>query len=53
MDSDGYVSIVHNHHSVECTIFNGKIRAATTLGANMVGTELSNDAIVQKVLYGG
>ena len=53
MTDDGYVEIVHDHHSVECTIFDGKIRAATTLGENLVGTELSNEAIVQQVLYEG
>ena len=53
MASDGYVSIVHDHHSVECTIFKGKVRAATTLGLHMIGTELTNDAIVQEVLYNG
>ena len=53
MASDGYVSIVRDHHSVECTVFKGKIRTATTLGLHMIGTELTNDAIVQEVLYGG
>ena len=53
MGSDGYVSIVHDHHSVECTIFKGKIRAATTLGLHLIGTELTNEAIVDQVLYGG
>ena len=53
MDSDGYVSIINENHSVECTIFNGKVRAATTLGANMIGTELDNAAIVQEVLTNG
>ena len=53
MGEDGYVTIVHDHHSVECTVFNGKVRASTTLGAALIGTELTNDAIVQQVLYGG
>ena len=53
MDDDGYVEIVHKHHIVECTVFNGKVRAATTLGENMIGTELANEAIIQEVLYGG
>ena len=39
--SDGYVSIVNNHYAVECTVFDGKVRAATTLGNHMVGTEAS------------
>ena len=53
MSEQGYVSIVHNHHSVECTVFKGKSRVATTLGIHMIGTELDNEAIVKKVLYDG
>ena len=53
MDDDGYVEIVHDHHSVECTIFKGKTRVATTLGANMIGTELANEDIVRQVLNDG
>jgi len=53
MGSDGYVSIVHDHHSVECTVFKGKVRKATTLGLHLIGTELDNEAIVQQVLLGG
>ena len=53
MTEDSYVEIVHDHHNVDCTIFNGKIRAATTLGASYVGTELDNEEIVQQVLREG
>ena len=53
MGADGYVAIVRDHHSVECTVFDGKVRAATTLGLQMVGTELTNESIVQEVLYNG
>ena len=53
MGKDGYVSIVHDHHGVECTIFKGKKRVATTLGLHMIGTELSNEAIVKQVLNDG
>ena len=53
MGSDGYVSIVHDHHSVECTVFNQNIRAATTLGLHFIGTPLDNEKIVQQVLYEG
>ena len=53
MGDDGYVSIVKEHHSVECTIFDGKVRAATSLGPVMVGTELDNETIVKTVLYNG
>ena len=53
MEDDGYVEIVHEHYSVECTVFDGNKRAATTLGMNLIGTELDNEAIVQQVLYDG
>ncbi len=53
MGSDGYVGVVHDHHTVECTVFDGKKRAATSLGFHMVDTELDNETIVQKVLYNG
>ncbi len=53
MGSDGYVGIVHDYHTVECTVFDGKTRAATTLGVHMLNTQLDNEAIVQQVLYDG
>ena len=53
MDPNGYVSIVHDHHSVECTIYNGRVRAATTLGEHLIGTELENDEIADIVLNKG
>ena len=53
MGPQGYVSIVQAHHSVDCTIYKGRIRAATTLGANLIGTELENDEIANMVLKNG
>ena len=53
MGSDGFVSIAHDYHTVECTVFQGKVRAATTLGIHLINTELDNEAIVQQVLYDG
>jgi methyl-accepting chemotaxis protein len=53
MEDDGYVAVTKNNYNVECTVFKGKVRVATTLGANMIGTNLSNDAIVQQVLVDG
>ncbi|MBP5568598.1 MAG: methyl-accepting chemotaxis protein [Treponema sp.] len=50
---DAYTTVVHDNYNVECTVFKGKIRAATTLGANLVGTELANEAIVEQVLNNG
>ncbi len=53
MAADGYVSIVHDNHAVECTVFKGKVRAATTLGYHLIGTELDNESIVELVLGSG
>ena len=53
MGDDGYVGIVNDHHNVECTVFKGKVRAATTLGNHLIGTELANEAIVEEVLGNG
>ena len=50
---DAYTTIVNDNYGVECTVFKGKIRAATTLGANLVGTELANQNIVRQVLREG
>ena len=53
MGSDGYVGIVHDYHTVECTVFDGKTRAATTLGIHMLNTQLDNQEIIKKVLNDG
>ena len=50
---ESYVSIIKNNFGVECTVFDGKIRAETSLGENLIGTELANDKIVKQVLYDG
>ena len=50
---DAYTSIVNENYGVECTVFKDRIRVATTLGPEMVGTELANQAIVQQVLKEG
>ena len=53
MGLDGYVSIVHENFDVESTVFKGKTRASTTLGLHLVGTDLDNEEIVNKVLISG
>ena len=53
MGSDGYVGIVHDYHTVECTVFDGKTRAATSLGVHMLNTQLDNALIVNQVLNNG
>ena len=41
---------VKENFKVECTIFEGNIRVSTSLGANLVGTKLDNQTIVDLVL---
>ncbi|MBQ8679400.1 MAG: cache domain-containing protein [Treponema sp.] len=48
-----FVDQIKNTYIVECTMFEGNIRASTTLGANLVGTKLDNQNIVNKVLAKG
>ena len=50
---DTYIQVVNDNYGVDCTVFKGKIRASTTLGENMIGTELTNEEIVKQVLYKG
>ena len=50
---NSFLQIIDTNYGVECTVFKGKVRAATTLGKNLVGTELTNEAIVNQVLRGG
>ena len=50
---DAYTTIVNENYGVECTVFKGKVRAATTLGQDLIGTELANQDIVQQVLKQG
>ena len=53
MSDSEFVDSIKNTYKLECTMFEGNIRAATTLGANLVGTKLDNEAIVQQVLTNG
>ena len=56
LSDDGETSLVHivnSNYGVECTVFEGKTRVSTTLGRNMVGVDLSNQAIVNMVLGRG
>ena len=50
---DCYINVVNENYGVECTVFQGKVRKATTLGDHMIGTELDNQAIVRQVLNEG
>ena len=48
-----FVDSIKKTYKVECTMFEGNVRASTTLGANLVGTKLDNQEIVSKVLQRG
>ena len=47
------VQQVKNSYDAECTIFDGAKRVSTTLGTELLGTELDNSDIVQAVLREG
>ena len=49
---DSIIAVAKANYAVECTIFKGKTRVATTLGKELVGTDLANDTIVKLVLGG-
>ena len=53
MTDSEFVESIKSNYKVECTMFEGKVRAATTLGANFVGTTLDNQNIVDMVLSRG
>ena len=53
MTDSEFVESIKTNYKVECTMFEGKVRAATTLGANFVGTTLDNQNIVDMVLSRG
>ena len=48
-----FIDVVDNHYNVECTLFKDKVRVATTLGNNLIGSYLDNEEIVKTVLNDG
>ena len=50
---DAYTTVINENYGVECTVFKGYTRGATTLGDDLVGTTLENQAIVHQVLEDG
>ncbi len=51
--TEEFVDEIKECFKVECTIFNGDTRAMTTLGNNLIGTQLDNREIVNQVLNKG
>ena len=52
-EEESFIGVVDGHYNVECTLFKDKVRVATTLGNNLVGSYLDNEEIVQTVLNDG
>ena len=52
-EEESFIGVVDGHYNVECTLFKDKVRVATTLGKNLVGSYLDNEEIVQTVLNDG
>ena len=52
-DEDSFIGVVDGHYNVECTLFKDKVRVATTLGNNLIGSYLDNEEIVKTVLNDG
>ncbi|MCR4579061.1 MAG: methyl-accepting chemotaxis protein [Treponema sp.] len=50
---EGIVGIVNETYGVECTIFKDNVRVQTTLGEKLIGTQLANTEIADKVLKEG
>jgi len=52
-NADNFINNIKKSYDVECTVFNNTERIATTLGRDMIGTKLDNNAIIETVLRKG
>ena len=50
---EAYTTVVHDNYGVECTVFKGDVRKATTFGEEMLGTKLEDQDINRMVLNQG
>ncbi|MBQ6056645.1 MAG: cache domain-containing protein [Treponema sp.] len=53
LTESSYVAIIQSNYDVECTVFKDTTRAETTLGPELIGTRLENQAIVNQVFKNG
>ena len=53
LTESSYVAIIQSNYDVECTVFKDTTRAETTLGPELIGTTLENQAIVNQVFKNG
>ena len=51
--NEEFTGEIKDYFKVECTIFSGDTRVMTTLGDDLIGTQLDNRAIVDQVLNKG
>ena len=50
---DAYITVVNENYGVECTVYKGDMRVATTLGDELLYTKLDNQEIIEEVLKKG
>ena len=50
---DAYITVVKENYGVECTVFKGDVRVATTFGDDMLYTKLDNQDVIDQVLKQG
>ena len=50
---DAYTTVVTENYGVECTVFKGNARGATTLGDDLLWTKLDNQEVINTVLKKG
>ena len=50
---DAYTTVINENYGVECTVFKGYVRGATTLGDDLLDTTLDDNEIVNQVLEQG
>ena len=48
-----FVEEIKNAYKVECTMFEGDVRASTTLGSSLVGSKLDSSEVISTVLTRG
>ena len=50
---ESYINVVKENYGVECTVFKGDVRVATTFGDDMLYTKLDNQDVIAQVLKQG
>ena len=50
---DAYTTVVKENYGVECTVFKGDVRVATTLDEDLLNTKIDNQEVIKTVLKQG